>query len=60
MPVAVFLPILVFRGKGISNGSKRNETFARIFLGANAIQENRMEVRDAMRRPRGRRARPGG
>ena len=41
--IAVFLPISVFRRKGISNGIQteytRNETFARIVFGTNAIQE---------------------
>ena len=37
--IAVFLPISVFRRKGISKESKRNETFARIVFGTNAIQE---------------------
>ena len=37
--VVIFLPISVFRRKGISNGIQRNETFARIFFGTNAIQE---------------------
>ena len=31
--IAVFFPISVFRRKGISNGSKWNETFARIVFG---------------------------
>ena len=39
----VFLPISVFRRKGISNGvqteSKRNETFRRVIFGTEAIQE---------------------
>ena len=47
-----------FAEKEYQTGSKRNETFARIFLGTNAIQETWVEVRDATRRPRGRRARP--
>ena len=37
--INVFLPILVFRRKGISNGAKRNETFGRDLFGTNAIQE---------------------
>ena len=37
--ISRFLTISVFRRKGISNGSKRNDNFARIFLGTNAIQE---------------------
>ena len=39
VPVAVFLPISVFPEKEYQTESKRNETFARIFLGTNAIQE---------------------
>ena len=30
--IVVFLPISVFRRKGISNGSKRNETFWRSYF----------------------------
>ena len=37
--IVVFLPISVFRRKGISNESKRNETFGRVVFGTNAIQE---------------------
>ena len=37
--IAVFLPISVFRRKGISDGSKRNETFGTVIFGTNAIQE---------------------
>ena len=37
--IAVFLPISVFRRKGISNGIQTEETFVRIFFGTNAIQE---------------------
>ena len=50
--IAVLLPISVFRRKGISK-SKRNETFARIFLGGNATQETwstSLEVREASTR----------
>ena len=39
--IVVFLPISVFRGKGISTESKRNETFGRVIFGTNAIQETR-------------------
>ena len=35
--IVVFLPISVFRRKGIS--SKRNETFGRVIFGTEAIQE---------------------
>ena len=34
-----FLPILEFRGKEYQTESKRNETFAMIFLGPKAIQK---------------------
>ena len=37
--VAVFLPISVFRRKGISNGVQMDETFGRVIFGTNAIQE---------------------
>ena len=41
--IVVFLPISVFRRKGISNGvqteSKRNGTFGRVIFGTEAIQE---------------------
>ena len=53
MPVSVFLPISVFRGKGIS---KRNETFAMIFLGPKAIQKTwsrTMELHEAATRQEG-------
>ena len=33
-----FLPILGFRRKGISNDSKRNETFGNVIFGTNMIQ----------------------
>ena len=38
MQIAVFLPISVFRRKGISTESKRNETFERVIFGTNVIQ----------------------
>ena len=37
--IVVFLPILVFRRKKISNESKQNETFRSDLFGINAIQE---------------------
>ena len=38
--IVVFLPILVFRRKGISNGVQtRNETFGRVIFGMEATQE---------------------
>ena len=36
--IAVFLPISVFQRKGISDGSKRNETFGSMIFGTNVIQ----------------------
>ena len=57
VPVAVFLPISVFRRKGISNGTKPSR---RSFLEQTQSRRLGVEVRDATRRPRGRRARPGG
>ena len=35
--IVVFLPILVFRRKEISNGAKRNETFRSVIFGTNVI-----------------------
>ena len=35
--IAIFLPILVFRRKGISNGIQMEETFGRVIFGTNAI-----------------------
>ena len=37
--IAVFLPISVFRRKGISNESKQNETFGSVIFGTNMIHE---------------------
>ena len=37
--IAVFLPISVFRRKGISNGIQTDETFGRVNFGTNVIQE---------------------
>ena len=39
VPVSVFLPILEFTEKEYQTESKRNETFAMIFLGSKAIQK---------------------
>ena len=36
--IAVFLPISVFRRKGISNGVHWNETFGSVIFGTNVIQ----------------------
>ena len=38
VPVAVFLPISVFRRKGYQMESKRNETFGDVIFGTNMIQ----------------------
>ena len=54
--IAVFLPISVFRRKGISNESKRNETFGSDLFGTNAIQETwsgRQEASEAATRQEG-------
>src|SRR6187401_78146 len=37
--IAVFLPISVFRRKGISNGVQRNETFGRVIFGTVSTQK---------------------
>ena len=51
--VVYFLPILGFRRKGISNESKRNETFGNVIFSTNVIQETwsgRQEtIEEAMR-----------
>jgi hypothetical protein len=52
-----FLPISVFRRKGISNGTKPSRAS---FLEQTQSRRLGVEVRDATRRPRGRKARPGG
>ena len=57
VPVAVFLPISVFRRKGISNGTKPSRGS---FLEQTQSTRLGVEVKEATRRPRGRRARPGG
>ena len=57
VPVAVFLPILVFRGKEISNETKPSRGS---FLEQTQSRRLGVEVRDATRWPRDRRARPGG
>ena len=36
--IAIFLPILEFRRKGISKESKRNETFGSVIFGTNVIK----------------------
>ena len=55
--IAVFLPIPVFRRKGISNGTKPSRGS---FLEQMQSRRLGVEVKEATRRPRGRRARPGG
>ena len=57
VPVAVFLPISVFGRKGISNGTKPSRGS---FLEQTQSRTLGVEVKDSTRRPRGRRARPGG
>ena len=55
--IAVFLPISVFRRKGIPNGMKPSRE-----LFSEETQSRRLgvDVKEATRRPRARRARPGG
>ena len=55
--VVVFLPISVFRGKGISNGMK---PLGESFLEQTQSRRLGVDVKKATRRPRGREARPGG
>ena len=57
VPVSGFLPILEFRGKGISNGTKPSRGS---FLEQTQPRRLGVEVKEAARKPRGRRARPGG
>ena len=52
---AVFLPISVFRRKGISNGTKPSRGS---FLEQTQSRRLGVDVKEATRRPRGRRARP--
>ena len=50
--IAVFLPISVFRRKGISNGvSKRNETFESVIFGTNVIQRTWSASQEAAKAP---------
>ena len=53
--IAVFLPISVFCRKGISNGMKPSRGS---FLEQTQSRRLRVDVKEATRRPRGRRARP--
>ena len=59
VPVSVFLPISVFRKKGISNEIQIERNLRQDLL-LEQMQSRRLgvEVRDATRQPRGRRARP--
>ena len=57
--IAIFLPISVFRGKGISDGVKteRNQ-LEKLILEQKQSRELGVQAREASRRPRDRRARP--
>ena len=55
VPVSVFFPILEFRGKGIPNGMKPS---GELFLEQTQSRRLEVDVKEAMRRPRGRRALP--
>ena len=55
--IAVFLPISVFRRKGISNGIKPSRGS---FLEQTQSRRLGVDVKEATRWPRGRRVRPGG
>ena len=57
VPVSVFLPISVFRRKGISNGMKPSRGS---FLEQTQTRRLGVEVWNSTKLPRGRRARPGG
>ena len=58
--IAVFCLFQCFAEKEYKTESKRNETFARIFLEQTESMRLGVEVKEATRRPQGRRARPGG
>ena len=61
VPVAVFLPISVFRKKGISNGIQMERNLREdLFLEQMQSKRLGVEVKEATGRPRGREARPGG
>ena len=55
--IAVFLPISMFRRKGISNGMKPS---GELFLEQTQSRRLGVDVKEATRRPRGREARPEG
>ena len=62
MQIAVFLPISVFRRKGISNGIQTNETLGRVIIGTNVIQgtwSRRQEINEEGTRQGGAPAPPG-
>lgn len=53
--IVVFLPISLFRRKGISNGMKPS---GELFLERKQSRRLGVDVREASRKPRGREARP--
>ena len=55
--IAVFLPISVFRRKGISNGMKPS---GELFLEQTQSRRLGVDIKKETRRPRGREARPRG
>ena len=58
--IVVFCLFQCFAEKEYQTESKRNETFTRIFFGTTQSRILGVEVKEATRPPRGRRARPGG
>ena len=59
--IAVFLPISVFRRKGISNGIQTERNLREdLFLEQTQSMRLGVEVKEATRRPRGREVRPRG
>ena len=49
--IVVFLPISVFRRKGISNGVQTNETFGSVIFGTNVIQRTWSASQEAAEAP---------
>ena len=58
--IVVFLPISVFRRKGISNGIQTVKPSRGSFLEQTQSRRLGVDIKEATRRPRGMEARPGG
>ena len=56
--IAVFCLFQCFEEKEYQTESKRNETFGSVIFGMNVIQRTWVQVKEQLRRPRDRRARP--